>query len=139
MDLLLCTYPLFLTYNYYQTPIPNSDSDSELPFLVAWWSTFGSLSLMENYAGLHNLPLYSFAKGGILLSMYSKDYRAWMMNHAFEGVKRIASEGKDVGLSIIDEHCPSLKQYVNLGNNNNPGKDTSWFEWVGWSKKKSVR
>lgn len=126
MDILVCMYPLLLTYNYYDACGDNGGNSEyrdirvncidNLHFLTTWWSTFGALTLMEKYGGLDNVPFYTFAKGGILLSMYSNSYREWIRNHMLEGVKEIAKKTQNITKTIIDEHFPSLNKYINTPN-----------------------
>lgn len=131
-------YPLFLTYNYYDACDNGGNSDNRvycidnLHFLTTWWSTFGALTLMEKYGGLNNVPFYTFAKGGILLSMYSNSYREWVRNHMLEGVKEIAKKTQNVAKSIIDEHFPSLHKYINIANTVNPKDKKDDPQNYGW-------
>ena len=141
MDILVCAYPLFLTYQYYVTPTSTTD---DLEFLAVWWSSFGTITLLENYAGLDNIPLYSFLKGGILLSMYSSSYREWLTGNALQGITSGLKKAKQTTISIVDEHFPKVKEYIKLdteqegdssanGSNGSSGSN-GWFGWLSSRK-----
>ena len=119
MNIILCSYPLFLTY---QRLLPSLSQESDyspidkenLEFLLTWWSSFSSLTLLEQYAGIDNLPLYSLSKSGLLLFMYSSTYRKWFTHNVLYGAAAATEKGKNITLSIIDEHFPIAKQYIDL-------------------------
>lgn len=110
MDLLICAYPLYLTHQYYS----NQTDASNLPFLAVWWSTFGAVTLAENYANIDGIPFYWMIKSGAMLGLYSSDYREWLTKNALSTIAIGSSKLKDGAVNIINEHFPSLKQYVHL-------------------------
>jgi hypothetical protein len=137
MDAIVCTYPLFLTYQYYTAPNLHEYKEN-LEFLAVWWSSYGTINLLEQYAGVSNLPFYSFIKGGVLLSMYSSTYREWLTKHAVKGITHGIDKAKTTTLSIIDENFPRIKEYIkfqesdNTDNiNNESSVQSGWFsKWV---------
>ena len=104
MDLFVCAYPLYLTHQFYvdQTNTVN------LPFLTIWWSTFGAITLGENYANINGFPFYWMIKSGVLFSLYSSDYREWLTKNALSTISVASNKVKDGVVKIVDEHFPML-------------------------------
>ncbi len=132
MDILLCSYPLWLTYEYYSLQTTNNldkiDVNSRLSFLVAWWATFGTLGIAENYAGISAFPFYTLLKGGVMVSMYSKSYRDWITQNALSGALVGTEKVKSIGLSIINEHSPQFNTYINYKKEDvKKGWFSGWF------------
>ena len=113
MDLLICTYPLYLTHQYYGDQTDNTN----LPFLAVWWSTFGAITLAENYANIDGFPFYWVIKSGVLISLYSSDYREWLTKNALSTVAVAGNKIKDGVVTIVDEHFPTVKKYIKLDKN----------------------
>lgn len=138
MDIIVCIYPLYLTYQEYIQPadsgqptIPTQSDLDNLSFLTVWWSTFGTFSLLEQYAGLSSLPFYSFSKAGILLTMYSTNYRKWVTEKTLEGVSFMTKKGQDIGISVIKEHWPNVTKYIKLdGEKDKDEQKNGWFSWL---------
>ena len=134
MDILISAYPLYLTYGY----CLDQSEATNLPFLTIWWSSFGILTLGENYAGIDRFPLYWVVKSGVLLSLYSSEYRDWVTTYALKGVVNVGSTVKNGSVKIINEHFPSVKKYVNIDgndqdhNNNREKLSKGWFS--NWFK-----
>lgn len=134
MDLFICTYPLILTYQYYTIP----EFKDNLEFLTIWWSSFGTFTLLEEYAGIDNLPFYTLLKGGILVSMYSSTYRESITKHTLDGVTIGLQKAKSTVKSIIDEHFPQMNEYIKIPDEQETQTPTqSWFSWFSWFSRKS--
>ena len=137
MDLLICAYPLFLTHQYYA----DMRNTTNLPLLTVWFSTFTVISLAENTLNIDNLPFYWIIKPGVMLSLYSSNYREWLTQNALSTVTSAGNRFKNAALTIIDEHFPAIKQYIptisTQNNPNNPNEsnvrtNNGWFG--GWFK-----
>lgn len=135
MDLLVCTYPLYLTHQFY-----SDQSDvSNLPFLAVWWSTFGAITLAENYANIDGLPFYWIIKSGALIGLYSSDYREWLTKNALSTAAIAGTKIKDGVVNIVNEHFPTVKKYIKIdesGKDESTGttgsiqSDDRWFGWL---------
>ena len=138
MDLLICAYPLYLTHQYYS----NQTNAENLPFLAVWWSTFGAITLAENYANIDGVPFYWLIKSGIMIGLYSSDYRDWLTKNTLSGIATTTEKLKNGAVNIINEHFPAVKQYIKLNANSNtntniepnPNSNGGWFS--GWWKSK---
>lgn len=133
MDLLVCAYPLYLTHEYYL----NQNDNSNLSFLTVWWSTFGMITLAENYASVNNLPFYWILKSGVMVSLYSADYRKWLTENALSTAAIAGKTLKNVVGNVVNEHFPKVKEYVNVSpatSSSTQSQNHGWFG--GWFNSK---
>mgnify|MGYP000551362824 CR=1 FL=1 len=126
MDLLVSAYPLYLTHQYYST-----QATEHLPLLSVWWSSFGVISLAEKYASIDNIPFYWITKTGVLLALYSSEYREWLQKHVLTTASSLGYKIATSTSKIIDEHFPIVKEYIKLKLPNDTSDKTSvsqgWF------------
>jgi len=123
MDLLVCAYPLYLTHQYFS----NQNDVANLPFIAVWWSSFGVISLAENYANIDNLPFYWLLKSGVMVSLYSADYRKWLTENALTTATSVGTIMKNGVVKIANEHFPKMKEYVEKNEVTKDKPVVSWF------------
>jgi hypothetical protein len=129
MELLVCLYPMYLTHQYYS----NQSETVNLPFLAVWWSTFGTISLAENYANINHLPFYWILKSSVLLSLYSSDYRKWLTENALSTVAVAGDSLKKGIIKITQEHFPKMltTEHVEKSEKTKVSNTIDWFSsWV---------
>jgi hypothetical protein len=97
-----------------------------------WWSTFGILKLLEANFGVTNIPFYSIIKIVLLTSLYLTEYRSWMTQNTSQYAVVVTDKLRRLLFTVLNEHFPSIKQYINIDLPPVVEPDMSKEETTGW-------